>query len=259
MAAEKRKPPSFTIRLSGKGVTPESIPIRTLSDAASAVMRLAIGQDDDQNNRVHVLGVQRGSAIYPCLMDSGEAAAKNLAIAGEVSASPDSDQLTQEMLRPFRTLSEIASKFEANVEIYLGKWSPKQEPIATIQAGTYKRIQGTAIIHDETIIHGYLVRVGGAEERRCSVRVASRNSLLYCNVRDEKLSRKLGQHLYEFVTLHGRGMFFARTWDLISLRVNDATFQSKSSTEDLIRRIRESGGDAWDDVVDVDAEVRAMR
>jgi hypothetical protein len=260
MASRTKKFPSFTIRLHGKDISPETIPVRTLSDAASAVMRLATGEDEDGSNRVHVLDVKRGSAVYPCLLDRGVDLEKNLAITGNITSSLDASLLTQGMLRPFRTLSDIANKFGACVEVYLGKYEGKgHEPIAIFQAETYKKIRGTAIVFDETTIHGELLRVGGSEGRRCSVRVAGRPNLLYCDVVDEKLSRRLGQHLYEPITLQGRGVFFARTWELISMKVSDFSFRTKLSTEELIRKLRASGGDAWDEVEDVDAEIRAMR
>ena len=41
---------------------PETVPVRTLSDASSAVMKLSIGESGEDAGRVRVLDVQRGSA-----------------------------------------------------------------------------------------------------------------------------------------------------------------------------------------------------
>lgn len=257
MGKPEKTVPSFTLRIRGEGISPEVIPVRTLSDAASAVMRLLSGDDAEDSLKVHVLDVQRGSAVYPCLIDGHAPVLASFNAIGEVTRFEDTEKLTFSMLSPIRTLSEIAKKFQGVVEVFEGKRTGK--PAAVFTPDTYQRIQGTSLITDDATVCGVLMRVGGAEERKCSIRVAGRGTLLYCKVKDEELSRKLGQHLYEAVSLHGLGTYFSRTWDLISLRVTHATFQSKASTTELIRRLRQASGNAWDNVTDVNAEIRSMR
>jgi hypothetical protein len=257
MGKQQKAVPSFTLRIRGKGISPEVVPVRTLSDAASAVMRLLSGDSAEDLLKVHVLGVRRGSAVYPCLIDGGTPILAGFDAIGAVARLEDTAKLTFSMLSPIRILSEIAKKFEGVVEVFEGKKAG--QPAAVFAPDTYSRIRGTSLITDDATVSGILMRVGGAEDRKCSIRIPGRASLLYCRVKDEELSRKLGQHLYECVTLHGQGTYFARTWDLINLRVTNAVFPSKASTLDLLRKLRQSSGNAWDDVLDVSSEIRSMR
>ena len=219
-------------------------------------MKLIVDEEDADGNSVHVLQVKRGSAVYPCLLDTKVDVRKSLKTVGHVLENPDSESLTLKMLKPLDALSKVASKL--NCEIRLEEPSSKQ-PLAVISGNSYGRIRGSALTFDEATVHGYLLRVGGATERRCALRVHGRDKLLYCVVDTPELSRELGKHLYEPVTVTGRGLFFSRTWDLVELSITRATYTTLNDFESSIQALRDAGGDAWDSVVDVDAELRGMR
>lgn len=255
--ATKRPTPSFVIRLTGGEISPERVPLRILSDAASAITRLAIGgADESESKSVRVLGVKRGSAVYPCLMETENETHDNLSAVGKVIEDPHSDLLTHTMLRPIDRLAKIAASLECQIQIQLPGTS---KALATITSNSYQRIRGVALMHDEATVNGYLVRVGGASDRKCAIRVYGRDRLLICQVDTEDLSRQLGKHLYEPVTVYGRGLYFSRTWDLIHLRIDKATFSSNDDYDKMMDEFRAAGGDAWDDCQDVDGELRSMR
>ncbi|MCC9654363.1 hypothetical protein [Rhodopirellula halodulae] len=262
--SRKKKPASFTIRIKGDGVDPESIPVRTLSEAASAVMRLAVGDSKSEASKVRVLDVKRGSAMYPCLIDDGHDVNRNLVDAGEAASNPMSEKLDAEMLGPIRELSLIAGKYDAgSVEIYLGEVSTRKlkevRPVVVFNGGTYSAIESSVIVRDTASIRGYLVGVGGAQERKCRIRIPDRSKLLYCKVPDQDLSRELGECLYTYVTLYGRGTYFQRTWWLLDFEVFELEKKSDDSVESILGRIREASGDGWSNVQDVDAELRSLR
>lgn len=262
--ASRKKRATFTIRFVGEGVTPSAVPVRTLSDAASAVMRLAIGSDSEETSRVRVLDVKSGSAVYPCLIDEADDIESNLLIAGAISRDQNLDDLTAEMLSPIENLSAIARKFsDGRVEVFLGDVSVKEmknvQPIASFNSRTYGLVRGTAVATDSTVVHGFLVGVGGATDNKCRLRIHDRSKLLYCDVFDEDLSRTLGQHLYEHVTLRGTGTFFSRTWDLIAMRVDELVGRGEGNIKDLLGNIRKAGDSAWGPVHDVESEIRSLR
>ena len=262
--ASRKKTASFTIRIKGDGVTPESIAVRTLSNAASAVTRLAVGEDSDDSGRVRILGVKRGSAAYSCLVDDVHDIERNFSTAGEVVNNPESDKLIEPMLSPMKDLSSIASKFDnGSVEVYVGDLTAKAmksaNPVVSFDANTYRHLESTAIVQDTTTIHGYLVAVGGAGEKKCRIRVPDRTKLLYCSVTDDALSRRLGENLYTYVTVHGRGSFFARTWSIVDFEVFALKVSSEQSIKDILANVNKASQGAWSDVVDVQAEVRSLR
>lgn len=259
----RKTPATFTIRIGGEGVAPESIPVRTLSDAASAVLRLAMGSGED-SGRVRVLDVKRGSAVYPCLIDDGPNVSRNLVAAGEVARNPRSEKLAVEMLNPIKEISAIAGKFDAGkVEVYLGDVATKDlrtaTPVISFLPTTYSAIEETALIRDSASVYGYLVGVGGAEARKCRIRVAGRHKLLYCSVADSETSRRLGENLYTYVTLDGIGTYFQRTDTLLDFQVLQMHPTFEDSTESILRELRTVCGDGWSNVENIDAELRSLR
>lgn len=257
MSKHEKPLPAFTIRLSGMGVSPETIPVRTLSDAASAVLRLMTADQPDDTRTVHVLDVRNGSAIYPCSVDGDSVNGERLVAAGKVANDPQSDLLTHTMLAPIQMLSRIARKLGGSVEVYVGH--KRGKPAAVFSPHTFQAIRGTSISYDQAVVTGNLLRVGGAQAKRCTVRVPGRDNLLYCSVETDQLSRELGQNLYKRVTLRGKGMFFSRTWELLKLDVQQASFNAEVTPREVFMAIRDHGPIGWDNVLDVRAELEDMR
>ena len=75
----------------------------------------------------------------------------------------------------------------------------------------------------------------------------------------KRLGQQLGKHLYEMVTLHGTGLFFARSWELVNHTARSVSFPKERSFDDFLTEIRSVGGDAWDDVANPNDELNSMR
>ncbi len=254
MTKPKKPPATFEILLKGDGIYPENVPARTLSSVIGAVQKLAEGEDTVEST-IRLLDIKRGSAKYSVVTDEASLVLRNLSNASQVASDPESQSLRFYMLSAFRQLSRIAAKMECEVEFRTpeGVWS--------ITADSYAKLSGSAIVQDEVVVSGKLVRVGGATERKCSLRVNGRDRLLYCKIETTNLSRLLGRHLYRDVVLTGTGRRFAKTWELLSLHVHSAAFPNVKrggGFAQFFKEMREIAGTGWD-VDDISKELEGLR
>src|SRR5947209_1732738 len=110
--SKPQKPPAvFEVVLDGPGVYPERIPLGALTEAFSAVRRLAAGREADDRDEedeqhtldedaIRLLDVKRGSAVFRFVGRSPISALKNLRIAGTVLEDPDQVGDNDYVLRP---------------------------------------------------------------------------------------------------------------------------------------------------------------
>ena len=252
-----RKPtPTFLVRLHGKDVFPEKVPVRALADVVSAIQSLANGpvHSRDEEFSIRLLDITRGSAKYACIAEKPESAIANLRKTGTVVATPESGGIEYFMLQPLRKLSRIAARLDCRIAITQAATGFSVE----LDANSYLAVRGHSIVRDEARVTGELIRVGGATEKRCSIRLPGRDSLLYCKLADG-VSSKLGSKLYSQVTLIGRGTYFSSTWELLTMTVNDVVYPSTSSFEKFYNEIRQVSGFAWDNVENIQGELESMR
>jgi hypothetical protein len=222
----KKPHPTLLIRLYGSGVLPERVPVGIMSEVISNVQTLASG--DDEKYPLHLMGIQRKSAGYQCVADSPDLVLKNLEISGKAAVIPDTLQF--HMIGAFEELSRIAARLDCTIEISAGA-----KKLLEVTSETIKKVR-SVLITDEASINGKLVRVGGATENRCAVRMPDRKKLLYCKVASTELGQLLGKHLYEDVTLTGNGTFFARTWQVLNLVVTQVAVKKPKRSFDSFYR-----------------------
>lgn len=250
----KKPDPTFVVRLVGTGLYPEKVPARMLGDVISAVQVLSNGEVASEN-AVRLLDIKRGSAKYAVVAENSQLAVMNLSRAGKAASDPEGDSIEYYMMGAFKTLSRIAGSLECKIEIEL----PSSGDSWSFVSSDYKRIRGTAIVHDDVMVSGELVRVGGATERKCSIRPMGQSKILYCKVENSELSRSLGKHLYREVALTGRGTLFAKTWELLTMTVYSANFpRDKGTFDKYLNELREIAGDGWDNV-DPSKELEQLR
>jgi hypothetical protein len=114
-----KTPPTFEVRFIGPKLTPETIPLRAVSDALSALQDLASGRDPFETQHVPseksigLVKVSNGSAVYSLVSRAPDEARTNLGRVGRLLSSDteddqDSDTLIT-ALRPIESLSQIAT------------------------------------------------------------------------------------------------------------------------------------------------------
>src|SRR5262249_34051251 len=124
-----RKPlPFFDAVFSGANLTPESIPINTVSRILSAINRLASGVDDadeeedqdeaeEDSSQVRLLDIKRGSAVFRFTAQQPAQTLTRLKIVGDVLDNPDELGNNTYVLKPLEYLSSVAISLKCSITL----------------------------------------------------------------------------------------------------------------------------------------------
>ena len=235
------------MRFSAPQVDPESIPLRSVSDALSAVQDLASGRDPYVTRHVAIeqsiglLDIRRGSATFRCLSHSPRDAVRNLSRVARLLANgdiaPSDDDRLVAILRPIESLSEISKAVKCPVEVRL---PGERQPLFAVQADDFARLSSRLLMEGETTVSGVVKRVGGVTKVRCRLRVPGRARGLYCDVKDDRkkeLVRRLGRHLYEEILAQGRAVWISRSWRIFKFTITDFTQPKLGKPSDAIKAL----------------------
>src|SRR5271157_1575520 len=173
--ASKKPPPVFEVHFEGEELYPEQIPLRTLSDALSAIQRLVSGSDianeedaeeEERENEVdslRLLEVKRGSAVYKVAGPPPSSTWKNLRILGRILEDPENvDAEHDYLLSPVERLSAVARRLCCSIALREpGKKKALGSVLARIEPVSYESISKTLLVQGDTSISGKVVRVGG--------------------------------------------------------------------------------------------------
>lgn len=248
----KKPAPAFEILFEGTGIYPEKIPLRLLSNALSAVQRLAAGQEvsdkkDEEDRSLGLLQVQRGSAIYRCFAVQPKVAVSHLRRAGQVLSHPSRAAKAAHVLKPIHELSSVANRLDCSIIL---KMPNRGETLATVEAGSFDAISETILVSGDTEITGRVERAGGATEMRAALRVPFQDRLLYCRVKSKDTVRELGKHLYQEVVARGRADWIRDSWQVYSFTIYDIHRPQSGTILEAFEAIREAGGEDWDRIID---------
>jgi hypothetical protein len=256
-------PVTFVVKFEGTAISPQHMPLRSMTAALSALQDLASWRDSFETSKVppeksiSLVNVREGSACYDCVSQSPAEATTNFRRVGRFIVTPDADQEDDDLgtvLAPLKALSQVAKTCDCTVSVWTT--GAAEEQLLTIDSGVYERVTERAFITGETTIIGELLRLGGATDVRCVMRIPGRRQLLYCDVEDNNLARRLGQHLYKQIVAKGNARWLNRTWRLVDFKVKEFSTPSLGDADDTIRELRNAGLSHWDSVVDPEALIR---
>lgn len=278
MHIDKRKKPSpdFVIRLVGADLRPWLLPTRKLSRVLDAVQRLLdqlepepiegtessdveqvsvepneppIFQDNDR--AIRLIGVTSGSAAYRVATPQPEIALRLIRDTGEGIVRPSNTPWTQPTLSALRDLSDIAKSLSCGIELRLPGLNGKGfgDILATISPTTYHNVARSAFISGDTTIFATIERVGGATAMHCGVRIPSQaNKMVICKVESEPIIHELGKCIYQQVTLTGKATWLRHNSDIVKFDIHSVEKPKTGSILEALRRIRDAGGSAWDQI-----------
>lgn len=253
-----RPPPILEVRFEGPGIDPEKIPITMLARTFSAVHRLAAGPEAarrvgrntlEQEEPLRLVKVKRGSAVFSLGGQPSPVVLDRLRETGKVLQEPETGGDKDYILNPIEQLSAIAKKLACAI-ILRDPRNNTNGVLARIESGSYQKIARSILVSGDTSFVGKVERVGGATARRCALRVPFQANLLYCRVESDDVVRKLGQHLYEEVVVHGAALWLKTSWRVVSFKVTAMSQPKQGSLKEAIRALRDAGGKDWDDVDD---------
>lgn len=263
--AQKGPKPTFEVRLVGEGISPEAITLRQVGDALSAIQDIASGRDPFEQSSVPaekgigLVDVSRGSAVFSCVARSPNEALENLALIGQMLRDIETIDFAEQAgrlvaaLQPIQNLCDVARIVGCEIEV-----RANSQTIFSLQPPVYQQLSRRLLVTGETTIVGRVQRVGGATGMKCALRIDGRRKLLYCNVKDRKLVRRLGQKLYEPIAATGIATWISRTWRLRSFTISDFSQPRLGDVDEMFASLRAAGLDAWDHV-DIDETLREMR
>jgi len=251
--ATTQKPSTvFEVYLKGANTRPEDIPLSTLSHILSAVQRLASGPDaapqedgeEEAVNALRLLEVKRGSTRLPIYVPSGEHAIRSLRLAGSVIEHPEKISEYDYMLNCMRELSSASRSLGCPIVVRTP--GRQRELLTTIESDTFTRISRNAFIHGETTIIGTVQRVGNATGAKCGLRVEFQDKMLFCEVSNDKVARKLGRCLYEQVVVNGRATWLRVSWKIWDFEITGVSQPKQAPFDEALEALRNAGGDGWD-------------
>ncbi len=249
----KEKKPSPTFEVGFEDIYPEMIPLSVLSRVLSAVRRLASGLDGSEEagaafpeQEIGLLQVRRGSAVYQ--FKAPPQAVGRLRVAGQVLDRPETIGDRDYILSPVEELSAVAKSLHCPIVVR----EPGKEGVvlARIEPASYAAISKKLFIKGESAITGRVVRVGGATEKKCGLRIPDQSRMLICSVDSAEVARSLGQRLYEEIAAHGTATWLKTNWKIVAFTVKEVFQPKLKSAKETIEALRKAGGKSWDDIDD---------
>lgn len=255
MSNASHNPTTFNVRLFGEGISPGTVPLRTLSRLLSAIQRLLEpgsakqAEKPDLPASVHLVQVAPGSAIYECLADSPEHIISRLTLVGKYIQDPDSYDLDSSFLSSIEDLSEAAKSLNCKIEIINPLTFNKDGVLAKIEPETYSTVSENAYVTGYTTLLAKIERAGGATDMHCGIRLhTTQRKMVICSVDTQELVRDLGMHLYEDVYLEGYAKWIRSTMELKRLRITGMRPIHAGPVLDALKEIRDAGANVWDDI-----------
>ncbi len=186
---------------------------------------------------------------------------KILRETGDSLSNPTEADWDSPTLSSLEEISAAAKSIGCGIEIRTSY--ENGEFLAKITPNTYEEVSGNAFVRGDSSVYGYLERVGGTVEPRCGLRIGSQpEKMIYCQLDNEELVRKMGPLIYSDVRVSGMVTWLRRTWRIKTIHINSVEAVKPvepGSIRKALDAIWEAGGKAWDDVDDPTAVIKGMR
>jgi hypothetical protein len=268
----------FVVRLVGSGIKPWHVPMRSLARLMDAIQRLVAQEEEVEDsieevpevppeqivslgsNVLKLVGIRTTSAGYAISTPVRASALSLLTATGQAIENPSESEWTGPTISSLKDVSEIAKSLGVKVEIRKpGSRRRLGDVIAKITPDTYEQVSQSAFVHGETSLLGRLVRIGGAEEARCALRIPDESKLVYCGIASDELARKLSNHLYDHVSVHGEATWLRATWRICGFEIKAFDPPKTGTFQDALSDIWRAGGKAWDKVKNPNRFIAEMR
>lgn len=229
--------PLITVRLIG--VLPEDVTLKQMSKLVAKLQRL-LAVD------LRLLNVRRTSAAYDLYPTQGYNPNGIIELIERSKKAIDDpiNSLNAAIMHCYDDIAPILRKLGCKLQLK----SALTDAVVELDFDLWQRVRKGQIIHDEAVLAGKLMRVGGTTRRRCAIRLPGRTTLIYCTIPSTGMSQELARHLYSEVVFNGTGEFFAKDWSLLRFHIEDFHISRDIPFDESYERIRAHGGKGWDDV-----------
>lgn len=229
------------MRLTGAGVTPETVSVTQLTNLLEGVVSLLKAAGGDPSD-LHLVDIKDESAGY--VVRTGQSNAHALiGVIGQFKGRPP-----DEYPEPLRaSLVQIQAAIPEIAQLELTQRIGDETDTAVL-THTGPPVVARSLVRGITTYYGTVMGVvAGERATTARVRVPGRNKLLYAHVSREQ-AQELGKYILQAVRLDGLATWSSLDWELDRFQVHRITPFSGLSLAEGLRALAEISGDAWKDV-----------
>ncbi len=154
-----------------------------------------------------------------------------------------------------REIYDYAEERQAIIGLYSFA-NDKSSLLAEIRPDVDLNLPLLNIIRGNTVIYGKLTRVGGTPPK---ARLKLLNGEAISCIVSEQLAKRIGNRLYEIVGLAGEAKWDADDYALLHFKAHGIAPYEEGSLKEAVRQLRDSAGNAWQNVEDVEDSIEALR
>jgi hypothetical protein len=248
------------------GIKPAKIPFTALAEVISAVQALATGgravgaprerEEPGEDDKFRLMRIKTGSAIYSLAGPPPVRFTERLRLAYTIVREPETSEVEDFVLSPLQRLSHVARVLDT--EITLRDPSRPRAVLARFGGDSYSRVASSLLVSGETQLFGKVLRVGGATEKKCMLRIPSQQHAIYCSVDSVIVARELGKRLYQEVLAAGVAQWLRSNWHVVAFTIREVSQPKHRSLLEAREAVRRAGGSDWDKIGDPSAFLKGL-
>lgn len=247
--------------ITGKGVSPEAVPLHDLAEILASIERLVLAcatasastEELLPEAPVSLVGIEDSSAGLVLSVEephfNAVSRVSNAVVTGDYLELPDPALL--ELGRLSKSVERRGWQFEIKEHSELGISYARIESEKLPEATEHAPIEGT------TTIYGRCLRVGGATRPKAEIRLTSSGKILNVEL-SENDAKELAKRLYEEVILEGRVTWDIATWEIQRFRVSHIAPYRQTDPAIAFKELAEAAHGQWEGV-DASEYVKALR
>ena len=217
----------IVLRFAGENISPEKVSLRVLSrifEYVEATLSPVIHRDHPELSSealyLSLVQISEGSSVYAFKPSHPEYALPAYQKITKSIAADDYTDIPLESIDVIKDMIGFTKQLNCETHFYQSL-NAMEQPLATLLPTTVITVQDSEYIKGETVIYGFVQRVGGTDPR---VRLKIPNQrTISCSV-NQQLAKEIATRLYDTV-----GLFGIATWNIHNYSLE--RFEAKSLTE----------------------------
>lgn len=252
---------TFELKLEGNNLVPSELSVHELADLLLAVERAVVKTAihlehtvDEDEAEISLIGISEGSTRLQ-FASLFAAAITAFSVLGHAIATRTYTALPSPAIEALREIYDYAEERQAVIGLY-SIANDQFSRLAEIRPDVDLNLPLLDIVRGNTVVYGKLTRVGGTPPK---ARLKLLNGEAISCFVSEQLAKRIGNRLYEVIGLAGEARWDADDYALLHFKAHDIASYEEGSVREAVKQLRDSAGDAWQDVDDVDGLIEALR
>ncbi len=260
----------FEVRLVGEHLTPDKMSSRDVGLLISSVEQMIasiVSRDnpalgiDEKDVVVGLASVHEGSYVLGFETVYESEAVRAYTTVTNAIATSNFRNLPTSSIEAVKQIRTITRKYRTNTEFWLHNGQLTQ--LATVKPEMPIETEVFAL-KGKTTLYGTVVRIGGEDPPRVTIRLVNNNQLFNCNILNRRgtglaIARQLGQRLYTRVGLRGTAHWNPNDMSLDYFVVEEITEYRGTGIAQALESLREVAGHYYEAVSDIDAFISDAR